>query len=241
MRVKVYRRWGIGLAIATATGVIAALMGPFGNYEHVGLGQRLIYWPAMAWASVVIFGLPLTLIELYRPAWATRWHVALLVGVVGCLPLAVITWLTATAMWPNLAREVTPLAWLGECLVISVPVVMVFWLVALRRSAAAAAAAPVEPAPNFRGAVCLQMEDHYVRVHGQSGSQLVLMKLSDAIARTGRPGIQVHRSWWVATDAIERAVVEGRNVRLKLTNGIEAPVARSSIAKVRQAGLIPAG
>jgi len=239
MRVKVFRRWGVGLAIATATGVLAALMGPFGNYEHVSLGQRLIYWPAMAWVSVIVFGGPLTLIEIVRPDWATRWLVALLVAMVGCLPLAVITWLTATAMWPALAREVTPLAWLGECLVISVPVVMVFWLVALRRSAAAAAVQPAsEPPPNFRGAVCLQMEDHYVRVHGPGGSQLVLMKLSDAIARAGRPGLQVHRSWWVALDAVETALVEGRNVRLKLTNGIEAPVARASVAKVREAGLL---
>ena len=221
-RAIMIRRWGVGLGIATATGVIAALMGPFGNYEHTPLSQRLIYWPTMAWVAVLIFGAPLTLIEAYRPAWAKRWFVALAVGVLGCLPLAVVTRLTAVAMWPGLAKEIGLLGWVGQCLVISVPVVMIFWLVTQRSKPAPAVAEPSSPPPNFRGAVCLQMEDHYVRVHGQSGSQLVLMTLSDAIARAGRPGLQVHRSWWVALDAVERAVIDGRTVRLRLTNGIEA-------------------
>lgn len=232
------RRWGVGLALATATGLLAAVMGPFGNYEHVSLGERMLYWPAMAWASMVIFGLPLTLVERYRPAWGKHWFTALIVGVLGCLPLALVTRLTAVAMWPQLAKEIGPLGWIGQCLVISVPVVMVFWLVTRRSESAAPVVEPAAPPPNFRGAVCLQMEDHYVRVHGASGSQLVLMTLSDAIARTGKPGLQVHRSWWVALDAVEGAIVDGRNLRLKLTNGLEAPVARSAVAKVREAGLL---
>lgn len=232
------RRWGVGLAIATATGLIAALMGPFGNYEHVSLGDRLIYWPAMAWVSVAIFGAPLTLIEAFRPAWASRWYVALLVGVLGCLPLAVVTRLTAVSMWPGLAKEIGPLGWVGQCLVISVPVVMIFWF-ATQRSKLKPAAEPAAAPPSFREALCLQMEDHYVRVHDRNGSQLVLMTLADAIARTARPGLQVHRSWWVALDAVEIAIVDGRNVRLRLKNGLEAPVARASVVKVREAGLLP--
>jgi hypothetical protein len=33
-----------------------------------------------------------------------------------------------------------------------------------------------------------------------------------------------------------RAVAEGRNLRLQLVNGISAPVARSAVAMVREAG-----
>ena len=235
---KGVRRWGAGLAIATATGVLAGIMGPFGNYEHVPLSERLTYWPSMAWAAVIIFGLPLTLIDRFRRSWAVRWPTALIVAVLGCLPLAVLTRFTAVAMWPRIAQEIGPLAWLGQCLTISVPVVMIYWAVTMRSPPAPALVEAAAAPPNFRGAVCLQMEDHYVRVHGPSASQLVLMTLSDAIARTGRPGLQVHRSWWVALEAVERVVVDGRNLRLRLSNGIEAPVARSAVVKVREAGLL---
>jgi hypothetical protein len=47
--------------------------------------------------------------------------------------------------------------------------------------------------------ICLQMEDHYLRVHHDAGSRLELMPLREAIRRYGRrDGLQVHRSWWVA-------------------------------------------
>jgi DNA-binding LytR/AlgR family response regulator len=86
--------------------------------------------------------------------------------------------------------------------------------------------------------LCLQMEDHYVRVHGQSGSTLELMPLKDAIERFGCTGIQVHRSWWVATGAVSAAERDGRNWRLKLTNGLIVPVARNRIVEARAIGLI---
>ena len=49
-------------------------------------------------------------------------------------------------------------------------------------------------------------------------------------------GLQVHRSWWVARKAVVRAIIECRNPRLQLVNGITAPVARSAVATVREAG-----
>jgi DNA-binding LytR/AlgR family response regulator len=81
------------------------------------------------------------------------------------------------------------------------------------------------------------MEDHYVRVHTASGSRLVLATLGQAMAALkGAPGLQVHRSWWVAEQALERAEPQGRNLRLRLVNGITAPVARSAVPQVRAAG-----
>ena len=85
--------------------------------------------------------------------------------------------------------------------------------------------------------LCLQMEDHYVRVHTAGNSRLVLATLNQAMmALENADGLQVHRSWWVARRAVVRAVTEGRNLRLQLVNGITAPVARSAVAIVREAG-----
>jgi hypothetical protein len=84
--------------------------------------------------------------------------------------------------------------------------------------------------------VALEMEDHYVRVHTALGSALVLMRLRDAMALVGtQEGMQVHRSWWVARGAVEDVLREGRNIRLKLPRGIEAPVARAKIADLKDA------
>jgi DNA-binding LytR/AlgR family response regulator len=83
------------------------------------------------------------------------------------------------------------------------------------------------------------MEDHYVRLHTQQGSVLVLMSLGQALEELGGlDGLQVHRSWWVARHAVESVVEEGRNLRLMLKGGIEAPVSRANVARLRAAGWI---
>ena len=83
------------------------------------------------------------------------------------------------------------------------------------------------------------MEDHYVRVHTALGSEMVLMRLRDAVAQlAGIDGRQVHRSWWVARLAVEDVRREGRNVRLVLPGGLEAPVSRAQVAELKDAGWI---
>jgi DNA-binding LytR/AlgR family response regulator len=87
--------------------------------------------------------------------------------------------------------------------------------------------------------MCLQMEDHYVRVHRASGSILELMPLQEAIARFGGAGgLQVHRSWWVAGAAVAGAERDARNWRLRLTNGLIVPLARNRVAEARARGWI---
>ncbi|MCJ2180834.1 LytTR family DNA-binding domain-containing protein [Novosphingobium album (ex Hu et al. 2023)] len=95
--------------------------------------------------------------------------------------------------------------------------------------------------PRFAGPIlALQGEDHYVRVHGASDSELLLMRLRDAIAEMeGVPGEQVHRSWWVARIGIDRAVSAGRSWVIHLTSGQMAPVARESVTRLKHAGFLP--
>jgi len=48
--------------------------------------------------------------------------------------------------------------------------------------------------------MALTAEDHYLRVITDKGSALILMKFEDALAAlNGYPGIQTHRSWWLAS------------------------------------------
>ncbi|MGD2134479.1 MAG: LytTR family DNA-binding domain-containing protein, partial [Maricaulaceae bacterium] len=85
--------------------------------------------------------------------------------------------------------------------------------------------------------LAVQAEDHYLRVHTSAGDDLILLRLSDA-ERELAPldGLRVHRSWWVARDAVaEVDRAEGR-MTLKLKNGLEAPVSRTYARAVREAG-----
>lgn len=111
----------------------------------------------------------------------------------------------------------------------------------------AAKPSPAEPAlanrlsPSFAGPIlALQSEDHYVRVHGNGESELLLMRLRDAIAEVnGVPGEQVHRSWWVARNGVAGFEPSGRTWTIRLTNGEAAPVARESVSRLHRAGFLP--
>ena len=93
------------------------------------------------------------------------------------------------------------------------------------------------PAELGSDVIALEMEDHYVRVHTTLGSDLVLMRLRDALVHVAEiDGRQVHRSWWVARLAVEDVKREGRNVRLVLAGGVEAPVSRAQVSELKAAG-----
>jgi DNA-binding LytR/AlgR family response regulator len=74
----------------------------------------------------------------------------------------------------------------------------------------------------------VEAEDHYLRLHTSKGQDLILMRLSDAIDELeGIEGAQVHRSWWVARDAIVEAVRGDGRATLTLKDGAEVPVSRT--------------
>ena len=82
-------------------------------------------------------------------------------------------------------------------------------------------------------------EDHYLRVHTSVGEELILMRLADAVRELAdTDGLQIHRSWWVAADAItDEKRLDGRSL-LILPTGTEAPVSRSYRAAAKARGLI---
>jgi len=90
----------------------------------------------------------------------------------------------------------------------------------------------------FRGsllyAVC--SEDHYLRVYTDRGSELILMRLSDAIRElVAVEGIQTHRSWWVARQGVSEFSGKNGKYKLLLKCGTQASVARTRIKEIRAA------
>ena len=82
----------------------------------------------------------------------------------------------------------------------------------------------------------LQMRDHYVEIHTDRGSDLVLMRFGDALRELGATeGMQVHRSHWIARAAVSRIVRRAGRTVVVLENGSEVPVSRRYVPALREA------
>ncbi|MGV9007491.1 MAG: LytTR family DNA-binding domain-containing protein [Brevundimonas sp.] len=246
------RAWVIDLFGFAAAGVILGVVGPFGTFFNDALPQRVAYWVTLCLISGAVIGAAVRGIwpparRRGLPAWA--WVPA--VAVVITVPLGLLSRVIAIGFWPGVRQAVGWTEWYGQALLVEL-VVLALYVAAHAR----AGIRPAAPAPTMvtvgtgearildrlprrlgRDLLCLQMEDHYVRLHTLEGSVLVLMPLTRAIAEIGNlEGLRVHRSWWVAREAVQGVIHNGRNLRLRLTSGLEAPVARAKIAELKAAG-----
>lgn len=238
------REWAVDLAVGVGIGVLLGLMGPFGSFFNGGAGVRIAYWAGSITCGMILFGGLVRLAgagarRLGWPDWAMIPPVVLVGSLIQGAPLR---WVAVT-LWPPIAQAVPPLAWYGQCVAIATPIVLAYYFIRVRprvRTPAREGLVPVEaPAPAIDpGAVLyLKMEDHYVRVRTEHGSRLEMGPLARVTAGlSGVEGLQIHRSWWVARRAIAGVERDGRNLRLKLTDGQTAPVSRASVAKLRAAG-----
>lgn len=238
----------IGFALsATIPGLILALLGPFGSFG-APLWMRFAYWvPTMALGAA--FGaLTTRLIEWRLHGRPVAQFVA--VTVVITVIMAGVAWgmgqLVFGAGSINFGAT-----FVFYVFVISIVTAAITAIIRARLARIAIAAAPVtrvseEPAvlaarlpAKLRGAqiLALQGEDHYVRVHTDKGSDLILMRLSDAVGEMGdTPGARSHRSWWVAKAAVEGTRRENGRAWLQLSNAIEAPISRNYLVELRKAG-----
>jgi len=247
----------IELTIIIGLGLLLALLGPFGSFE-APLADRLLYWLGLGVGGYLLFRPTMRSasevarrLDLPEPAtWIAGWLLA-------TLPMSLIVWLVTPGGGEGVPTLAELLPVYGNVAVVSAAVTLVFWFVSrperetLRPLGSSPAPAPASGGegvtlPRFfdrlpphlgRELLALEMEDHYVRAHTAAGSALLLMRMRDAVNELdGVEGLQVHRSWWVARTAVEHEVQDGRNLRLRLRNGLEAPVARNSVPTLRAAG-----
>ena len=110
--------------------------------------------------------------------------------------------------------------------------------VSAQASAAASAAVSLRPArrvapaffarfdPPLEGPVfAVQAQEHYIRVITAEGAPCTLYRFGDALRELdGLPGLQVHRSFWVADDGVAAVKTGRRGLRVVLRNGEQVPV-----------------
>jgi hypothetical protein len=239
------RDWAVDLAIASVCAIFFGLIGPFGSYLNGPAWQRVGFQLACFLPGTLLFGSLIRVVLRLRLNPVMTWTSIFLGVAILNAPFQIWVVSIAVSIWPFL-KFPRPLDWYSQGLITALPIVLGFTLfmqARLHRRQQAKEAGEAPPtAFGLLGAppsavLCLRMEDHYVRVHTAGNSRLVLATLNQAMtALENTDGLQVHRSWWVARKAVVRAVTEGRNLRLQLVNGITAPVARSAVAMVREAG-----
>jgi len=97
--------------------------------------------------------------------------------------------------------------------------------------------------PEIAGQTLLAIEadEHYVRLHTDAGSKHVLYRFRDALKDVeDLAGLRIHRSWWIAEDAMEDLEQTASGFGFKLKSGLIAPVSqtyRRDVQKVIDARL----
>lgn len=233
--------------VAVAAGLFLAFSGAFvGEFPFV---TRLVYWTSLMllgsfWGGVVarmVFG-------AYRPGkkiWPRALAEAFMIAVPGIAVVGVANGL-AFGAWPSW-RSLPYLAL--AVFAISLVMTTINVLIVLSRRPpeviVQAAAKPVRfldrLPPKLRGAQvwAVESEDHYLRLHTSKGQDLILMRLADAVAELeGIEGAQVHRSWWVARDAVIDIKRGDGRATLTLKDGVKVPVSRTHAPVLRERGWV---
>jgi hypothetical protein len=93
---------------------------------------------------------------------------------------------------------------------------------------------------HVRGPVrLLAASEHYLRVITDRGEAMVLYRFGDAVAEQPLAnGAQVHRSYWIAREAVAEVRRSGAKVTLVLHDGTEVPVSRTYLMDAKRAGIV---
>jgi len=251
------RRWASDLArawlnvmfVAAAVALVMAVSGGFGT-GVLQILPRILYWLVL-FAIGALMGVLTGRRVMSRP-WLTcrPWLGGAIVTACITPPMALVAWIGNTLLrhiplsLSILLIDVLP-STLAVCAAITGLAILVRVRGPAQTHAAAAGAAPPKflarlPA-KLKGADiwAVEAQDHYLRLHTSKGRDLILMRLSDAIAELeGIEGARTHRSWWVARAAVVEAVrAEGR-ATLTLIDGQEVPVSRGYVGTLREAGWV---
>lgn len=235
-----------------AAGALLGLAGPFGTEDVMRLLPRTAYW---LFVVTVTYTTGAIMNAMLRPAlvrWLPVW------GAVPLISLASATVITAQIFTLNvLVFGYLPglsglLVLAGNVLLASLIITSAVNYVQARPAPSGAVTGPAAtdpPDPALlrrlplakRGAlISLSAVDHYVEVTTTAGTELLLMRLVDAIAETAPvQGLQIHRSHWVALDQVRDVARAQGKTTLTLNDGRTLPVSRANVAGIKEAGLLP--
>ncbi len=246
------------------TVALLVYLGPFGTWASLPVSERLPFWMTTVGANWIAGSIVFRVMSLkFRARGWPAWVGFVLAALTAALPGTGTVWLVVTvyldyrpASVPDVVRLYAQVAVLH--LIIGT-LVLQFIEGRLRRPDARETVPPPDastqtasqpapeaallarlPARSRAELLHLRMQDHYVEVHTAAGSELLLLRFRDALREVeGVDGLQVHRSHWVAREAVVRIERRGGGrVSLRLVNGSRVPVSRSFVPSLRSQGWI---
>jgi len=235
------------VAVGAVTGALLSVIAPYETGAIFSPWQGLLFW---TWSSVVAALLLTACSEAVSTIGGENRvpkYIAISVAtVVAAVPITLIVYATA----PTIDDDIRLLPFwqlFPSVLILCIPLQIVLTLLSGRRVGDVAKVA--ETAPGLRSPLldklpvtlgrdilCMKMEDHYLRVFTAKGDALILMRMGDAEAALGSAGQRVHRSWWVAREAVRSVKTSNNADCLILSNGLEVPVSRSRRQGLRDKG-----
>ena len=234
-----------------------AWLGPFDTWGRLSLPDRVAFW-TLATSVNWVFGLVLGSAAglAFERRGILAWAAAVVGGsAVAAVPGTAVVWLLVAAYMDHRMTGVAAIASLySQVIVIHLVLnALVTWLIYEKKRGPDAVSESVsshpaseDPSVPFlarlpdrlgRNLLHLHMQDHYVEVHTDEGSDLLLLRFRDALRELdGVDGAQVHRSHWVARTAVAGVERRSGRIALRLVNGSRVPVSRSFAPALRDRG-----
>jgi len=240
------RPWIRGLGVSIVAGGFLAFSGAFGSIG-APLWWRLLYWIPLIIAGGFWSQICSRIVEQFIDTEARPWVGIAALSLLMSVPVTIMVWAaTALLFWQRIPQwHVLPDYFL-PVLAVVLPLCAINVFLERRQPVETHAAPSHAPArflqrlpAKLRNSrlLAVQSEDHYLRLYTDKGSDLILMRLSDALEELdGLEGAQTHRSWWVAKDAVAHVSRGDGRASLTLFDGTIAPVSRRYARALREAG-----
>lgn len=230
----------VGLLILLA--FLTGLAGPFGTYEALSPLDRHVYWVLAVIGTATVGHVTGSTAEylLQRLNWPTVLRLSAASALTTLPVFAVMVLMFHGFGFRPDGGELLIL--LTQCAAVVGGVTLVQYPLARSGVQARPDAAPKLMArlPHARRGrlIRLAAQDHYVEVVTARGSTLVAIRFRDAIAEAApEAGLQVHRSHWVALNAVAGRCRDGDRSGILLSDGSVVPIGRTFRSAVRQKGL----
>ncbi len=240
--------------VAVAVGAVLGLLGPFGTFETLATGARLAYWVTIVAVNWLLCEVVIRQFDQNLPGTFAGRDVIIpaLGSVIVAVPATAVVY-TANVIAGLAGADLATLFW--RVLLVCVALSLLVYLNTPEEGddppapQAPSEGAPTEPGParaaddaeTAPGALffqrlekplsgkllCVSTLDHYLSVETTEERQLVLCRMEDASRELAGLGYRVHRSWWVATDAVAGAERENGRPIVRLVDGRRIPVGRT--------------
>ncbi|NOZ66768.1 MAG: hypothetical protein GXP00_09795 [Alphaproteobacteria bacterium] len=228
-------------------GVILGLLGPFGTAE-AGMLKSLFFWVVMCFMGSFVFWPMIVALSVFRGKDFYRRSLSfIIVTLVGAIPITLLVQIATYYFFDY--RDISLKAYilfypnvvLIAFIVGGISVLHEKWREKDSLLETMPAANPGKaflkrlPPSMGQDLIAVVMEDHYLRVYTGQGEHMFLHRLKDALLELADyDGMQVHRSWWIAAQAVRDVRRDDRKITLIMTNDLEIPVSRTYQTMVRE-------